>query len=312
MKLKKASQNITLMALMAAFNAIFALLMYLLPALSIILYLILPFITTLVVIKCSPRYLIIYYLASIAICFVINLQGLEYIIFTLIPSLITGTVFGVCLEKKLNIGLIIILSSFCQFAVSLLTLPLINLIYTNDEHAILEVFKVFLGAEREHLLYKIFLPLTFSIALAQNIISFLIVSSELSKFKIDINYDNKFGIAYSLINIGLMVLTILSAFFFDDLMYLFLAISIVLTALLVTSLMEQQKKILIVILGLSIIFILIGSIVISKINNLYVPLLVFFPIALITILQILTNKLTRTSKNVKLNEKEEKSDALNS
>lgn len=292
MKLKKASQNITLIALMAAFNAIFALLMNLLPALSIILYLILPFITTLVIIKCSPRYLAIYYLASIAVSFVLNLQGLEFIIFTLIPSLVTGTVFGFCLERNINIGLIILLSSFCQFVISLITIPLINLIYTNDGHAILDVFKVFLGSEREHLLYKIFLPLTFSIALAQNIISFLIVSSELSKFKIKINYDNKFGIAYSFINIGLMILTVLSAFFFDDLMYLFLAISIAITALLITSLIEKQKKILIVILCLSIVFILVGSIIITKINNLYVPLLIFFPIILITILQMLTNRLT--------------------
>ena len=235
------TSNLTFIALMAAFNIIFAVLMLLLPALSLVLYLFLPFVSTLVILFCKGKYLPVYYISSLAISFIININGLEYIIFTLLPSLITGTIFGFCLKKKVNIGITILISTICQTIFSLITIPLINLIYTNNRN-IIDIFMAFLGKEKEHLTYKLFLPATLVVALTQNIISFLIISSELTKFKIELNDSNRHYMAYSYLNALFVVITFISIFLFDDLMFLLLSFNIILFFLSVFSFELKNKK----------------------------------------------------------------------
>ena len=209
----------------------------------------------------------------------------------MIPSLITGTVFGICIEKKVNIGITIVISSFCQFVFGIATIPLINLIYTNDNHSILEVFKTILGENKEFLLYKLFLPINYVVALAQNIISFLLISSSITRFKVEIITKNSNQLAYSCTCIILSVLTILSALFFDDLMYLFLAMCISLVSLIVLDLFEN-KTIGILITSISVIGFIILFVIFAKSNSLLVPLAVLFPIVVISTYKffILINK----------------------
>ena len=289
MKRTKAISNLTFIALMAAFNVVFAALMIFLPALSIILYLLLPFVTTMVILVCQKKYYIIYFIASIFLCFIINMQGLEYIIFTLLPSLITGTILGICIEKKVNIGTAIIISSICQFVFSIVTIPLINLIYTNDNHSILEVFKTILGENKEYLLYKIFLPITYVTSLAQNIISFLLISSSITHFKVDIVSDDGNQLAYSSTCIGLTLLTIISIFVYDDVMYLLIAINISIFSLIISTLIANIKdKLVIIILVISLLTFLILFIALVNVNNLYVPMALLAPIMIISLFKLLT------------------------
>lgn len=291
MKKSKATSNLTFIALMSAVNVIFALLMTFLPVLSLLLYLMLPYITTMVILVCQKKYYLVYFIASIFLSFIINTQGIEYTIFTLLPSLITGTIFGICIEKKVNIGITIIISSFCQFLFSMATIPLINLIYTNDNHSILEVFKTILGENKEFLLYKLFLPINYVVALAQNIISFLLISSSITRFKVEIVTKNSNQLAYSCACITISILTILSALFFDDLMYLFLAMCISLVSLIVLDLFEN-KTIGILITSISVIGFIILFVIFAKSNTLLVPLAMLFPIVVISTYNffILVNK----------------------
>lgn len=285
-KNRTLANNITFIALMAAFNFIFALLMVYLPAFSLVLYVFLPFVTTITVLHVDKKYLSIYYISSILLTFIINLNGLDFIIFTLIPSLITGSVFGICLEKKVNSVTAILLSSFCQFAFSLLTIPLINAIYMNNQ-SIINVFRAFLGENRENLTYKLFLPTVFAVSLAQNIISFLIISSEMNKFKVTINNSDELSIAYSYIACGLFLLTIISIFVFDDLMYLLLSLTLVLSLLLLFTNQLKYKKALISIGTITIILMVISLVIMTCANlTLYAPLLLLIPCLIIIIFSL--------------------------
>lgn len=285
-KNRTLANNITFIALMAAFNFIFALLMVYLPAFSLVLYVFLPFVTTITVLHVDKKYLSIYYISSILLTFIINLNGLDFIIFTLIPSLITGSVFGICLEKKVNSVTAILLSSFCQFAFSLLTIPLINAIYMNNQ-SIINVFRTFLGENREYLTYKLFLPTVFAVSLAQNIISFLIISSEMNKFKVTINNSDELSIAYSYIACSLFLLTIISIFVFDDLMYLLLSLTLVLSLLLLFTNQLKYKKALISIGTITIILMVILLVIMIGANlTLYAPLLLLIPCLIIIIFSL--------------------------
>lgn len=285
-KNRTLANSITFIALMAAFNFIFALLMVYLPAFSLVLYVFLPFVTTITVLHVDKKYLSIYYISSILLTFIINLNGLDFIIFTLIPSLITGSVFGICLEKKVNSVTAILLSSFCQFAFSLLTIPLINAIYMNNQ-SIINVFRTFLGKNREYLTYKLFLPTVFAVSLAQNIISFLIISSEMNKFKVTINNSDELSIAYSYIACGLFLLTIISIFVFDDLMYLLLSLTLVSSLLLLFTNQLKYKKALISIGTITIILMIILLVIMTCANlTLYAPLLLLIPCLIIIIFSL--------------------------
>lgn len=285
-KNRTLANSITFIALMAAFNFIFALLMVYLPAFSLVLYVFLPFVTTITVLHVDKKYLSIYYISSILLTFIINLNGLDFIIFTLIPSLITGSVFGICLEKKVNSVTAILLSSFCQFAFSLLTIPLINAIYMNNQ-SIINVFRTFLGESREYLTYKLFLPTVFAVSLAQNIISFLIISSEMNKFKVTINNSDELSIAYSYIACGLFLLTIISIFVFNDLMYLLLSLTLTLSLLLLFTNQLKYKKALISIGTITIILMVILLVIMIDANlTLYAPLLLLIPCLIIIIFSL--------------------------
>ncbi|MCH5172205.1 MAG: hypothetical protein J1F31_05215 [Erysipelotrichales bacterium] len=286
-KRESLASNLTFIALMSAINIIFAALMLFLPALSLILYLILPLVSTMTILFCKSKYLPIYYIVSIAVAFIINLNGLEYIIFTLIPSLITGTIFGLCIEKKVNIGITILVSSICQFLFSLATIPLINAIYTNNRDLI-SIFSSFLGEEKAHLTYKLFLPLTLVVSLTQNIISFLIISSEIVKFKIELNDSNHHYIAYSYLNALIVIVTLISIWLFDDLMFLLLSISIILFFLSLFSLKLKNNKwfilggIIVSILGF-VIFVLLSQFSLK----LYAPFAIDFPILIFVLFDII-------------------------
>lgn len=285
-KNRTLANNITFIALMAAFNFIFALLMVYLPAFSLVLYVFLPFVTTITVLHVDKKYLSIYYISSILLTFIINLNGLDFIIFTLIPSLITGSVFGICLEKKVNSVTAILLSSFCQFAFSLLTIPLINAIYMNNQ-SIINVFRTFLGENREYLTYKLFLPTVFAVSLAQNIISFLIISSEMNKFKVTINNSDELSIAHSYIACSLFLLTIISIFVFNDLMYLLLSLTLTISLLLLFTNQLKYKKALISIGTITIILMVILLVIMIDANlTLYAPLLLLIPCLIIIIFSL--------------------------
>lgn len=299
-KKESATSNLTFIALMSAINIVFATLMLFLPALSLIIYLFLPLATTLTTIFCKKKYWIIYFVASLGMSFIINLNGIEYIIFTLIPSLITGTIFGIRIEKKANIGITILISSFFQFLISLLTIPVINMIYTNNDN-IINIFRTFLGEDKAFLTYKLFLPLTFVVALAQNIISFLIVSSQVNKFNIAINDSNPHYVAYSYLNFALIIINVLSIFFFNDLMYLLLSLSIVIALISVCSLPVKSNKLFIILGSVMLLNIFIGFIIFSQRGySLYTPTLLLTLTLYITIFDIVYSLFKKNKQHAKI------------
>lgn len=299
-KRESLASNLTFIALMSAFNIIFAVLMLFLPTLSLILYLLLPFISTLVVLFCKTKYLPIYYLASIAVSFIININGLEYIIFTLLPSLITGTIFGICLKKKANISFTILITSICQFLFSIVTIPIINIIYTNNRN-IIDIFASFLGENKAHLTYKLFFPVTLVVALTQNIISFLIISSEIKKFNVELNESNYHYIACSFLNAVLVVFTFISIFLFDDLMFLLLSFSIILFFLSLFSFELKNNKWFILSSIIMSVICFVAFVLLAQFSlNLYIPLVIDIPILSFILFDIVYYLFKKNKSNAKI------------
>ena len=116
------------MAIMAAINVVFILLATFLPYLYFLLLFLLPLTSTFVMVFCEKRYYIIYSLATIGLCFLASFNNIGDTFFYIIPSILTGAITGLLIEKQFNGIWIIILTSLIQFIVSIFVLPLIKLI----------------------------------------------------------------------------------------------------------------------------------------------------------------------------------------
>ena len=224
------SQCITFMAIMAAINVIFVLLTTFVPFLLFLLVFLLPLSCTLVVLMCPKKYFIIYAFATIGLCLIVTIYNISDTLFYIIPSIVTGFVFAVCVEQKVNFSIGIILASFVQFGLSYAAIPLIKLITQVD---ILLVFEQAFGiGEIDNLQTFEFLAV-FLVSFVQELISYLVIKYGLQKLNYKIEEDRTslliIGLAL-LINLFLSLLFILLewsifvVFFFTSLFFGFVLV----------------------------------------------------------------------------------------
>jgi len=194
-------QNMTYIALMCAINVIFVLLTTILPYLFLLIIFLLPLTSVIIYLFCKKRFFPIYAISTIALCLIFNLWRVTDTIFYVVPSIVTGFLFGVCIERKVPVFFTILLTTIAQVALTYASFPLIKLIVEVDT---IEYFlRVFQLSEFE---FKDYLPPIFILAISsiQILFTFLIVKEEIAKLKIevvdkDINAWVVFGVQMSLI-----------------------------------------------------------------------------------------------------------------
>ncbi len=125
-------ENITFMAIIAAFYAIASLIVSFVPALSLLFMLVLPLLSVLVVLYCENKYLIIYFIAALVLSLIASIHNLYVSFFYLIPALITGIVMGLLIKAKVTSSLVFLLTSFIQVGISFLGIVFIRWIYEID------------------------------------------------------------------------------------------------------------------------------------------------------------------------------------
>ena len=120
-------QNISYMALMAAINVVFVLLTTFIPYLFFLIVFVLPLTSTIVMLFCKKRYFIIYALATLSLCLLITISNIGDTLFYVLPSIITGAVFGLMLERGINNTWIIIINTMIQAIITYASFPIISL-----------------------------------------------------------------------------------------------------------------------------------------------------------------------------------------
>lgn len=169
-------QNMTYMALMAAINFIFILLSNFIPFLIFVLVFVLPLVSTVVSVFCKKRYFIIYFTVTIAICIFINLPDT---LFYVIPSLITGFIFGIMFENRINPLLTIFITTIVQTILSFGFIAIYKLITgVNIVEGIINILNLQNYKYINFVKYVIF----FVLSLIQEGVTFLVLNSQISKF----------------------------------------------------------------------------------------------------------------------------------
>ena len=223
-------QNITFMAIMAAINIIFVLITTFVPVLVAVILFVLPFTSVLVTIFCQKRYYPLYIVATIGLCIVSTIWNFSDTIFYVVPSMISGFVFGILAKYKFPLLYLIIAPAVIQFAFSYLAIPLIELIYGFN---IIDTFLNAFHLNDFNYINLIVPSFIFIISLIQALISYMIIRDELNKFNFPLFEGKDYFWINIAVNLALLVLTLIFSFFNLGLAYLFLNISLVVSTYLI-------------------------------------------------------------------------------
>ena len=231
-------ENMTYMGLMAAINVVFVLLTTFVPFLFFLIVFVLPLTSTIVALHCEKRYFPIYAFATVGLCFLVTIWHIDDTLFYVIPSIITGFVFALLIEKKISSQWIIILTAIIQVGFTYLSIPIIKGLFNRD---IVHDFAVVFGLGNFKYLNYLAPAFIFILALVQEILSYIVISEEIKRFGFEINEPKL--ISYPMM-LGLLIsglFTLLFGFVFPELSYAFLLVDLYFAAFLFVGLMKKKK-----------------------------------------------------------------------
>lgn len=236
-KRKTLLQNMAFMGIMAAINIIISVISAFSPIVSVILVIFLPLTSTLVELFCEDKYYPIYAVATFGLGIVATLWNMQMTFFTLLPSLITGFIFGLFAKHRFHPVWSVLAASLLQALITLLFIPLINLIFDVD---IIYTFKAaFNLVEKENI--NIIIPaFIVAISFAQIVLSYIVISNEIRKFHEEMSYEENsymiFGIVGSIVSASIIGLYFVSL----TLGYIFLILSIFFASFILVSFIKDK------------------------------------------------------------------------
>lgn len=254
-----------LMGIMSAINIIIAVVCSLVPWIAIFLILILPLTSVLVEIFCKDKYYPIYALATFGLALVATLWNMETTIFYVLPSLLTGYVFGLLAKKKIPSIYSILGSSLIQMGLTLAFIPLINFIFGVD---VVLTFKTFFNLADSKNIDVIVPAFIFVISLIQMALSYIIISEEIKKIGVYPIAQERFQWIYQLV-LGIISLSIIGVAFLSlEVAYVLLMISIYLSVFIIIDYISSKYWHILIIFGAGIILnVIIFALYFTKIKE---------------------------------------------
>lgn len=235
-------ENITYMALMAAINVIFVLLTYFVPFLVFLLIFVLPLSSTIVTLYCKKRYYPIYAIATVGICLLVTISNIGDTIFFVVPSIITGFVFGILVKTKTPSILIILTTTIIQV---LLTYPGLLLatqvLYPDQEDIFFSLAKMFGIQSNPYLNYVKHLCIG-GIALIQETVSFLVIKEESERIGVSFEDNDWMDKLLPVLSLFVMIIfSLVFAFAYSEISYLFMIGSTLLVVYEIIKLFSLRK-----------------------------------------------------------------------
>ena len=292
-------QNISYMALMAAINVVFVLITRFVPILFFLIVFVLPLTSVIVTLHCKKRYFPIYAVATIGLCLICTIGQLYDTIFYVIPSVISGFVFGLLVEKKIPAFWIIISTTVIQILFTYVSIPLIDLI---TGQSIVNVFATAFGVKDFIYLDYVVPCFIFFMALAQEVLAYVIIREELPKFGYQLNEPKLLPLSLFIGLVISIILVVIFVFIYGPLAYLFTLFALLFAIYSIAYLIMENKTVIYILLGTSAIlsFFLFGIIYryITQPLGLTLINIFFFTIAIIV---LINNYLLKGHKKDRIN-----------
>lgn len=241
-------QNIAYLALMAAINVIFVLLTALFPPLMFILVFILPLASTVVAVFCKKRYFPIYFIVTIGLCLLVSFGIYIYdTFFYVIPSLITGFIFGILIEKKVSGIHILTSTTIIQYLLTYLTFIILNAVVTG-----VNFFDVVLGIfGLQNFQFKEVFTHVFCFLLAgiQMLFTYILIKYEVKKLGIEVNLNDDKSYISNFASIVAIILSVAMYFVYAPLVYVCMFIALYYFVYQIILLLLEKKKLYFILIG---------------------------------------------------------------
>ena len=236
--------NITYMALMVAINVLFIALDTVIPFLMLLLIFFLPFVSAVVSYFCQKKYYIIYAVASVGLCFLINFADT---IFYIIPAIVSGFLIGLLLDKKIHPFWMILSSTLVEVVLSYAFIPLINLL-TNTDIVVtfLTIFHLQDFAFKDELIYLFIL----FIALTQCSLTHFVLLTDVKKLGIETDTHVDSFVPYVIGLFACLVIGLVFAFTYTPPSLTFIALSFYFAIFLLVDIIPCKQVVIYVILGI--------------------------------------------------------------
>lgn len=305
-KKEKLIDNIAYMAIMAAINVVFTLITTLSPILVILIVFVLPLTSTIVTLYCKKRYFPIYAFVTISLCFLVTIWNISDTLFYVIPSIVSGFIFGLLILKKVHSTLIIFISSIAQTILTILSIPLIKALLNID---IINVFSSLLNLNNFKYLDFVSYSFIFFLSLTQISLSFIIIKDELIKFDYDINKNKIKPYIYMILVLSFSLMSMIFSFIkepktdvyiFGPISYLLMYFSLYFFIFVFIDSFNERRLFLYISYIFSIfLFIILFGLLYEKIVSPYGLLLIQILFVMITIISFMNKYLFKKKINIK-------------
>lgn len=287
-------QNMAFLAIMAAVNIVLLFLCRFLPYLLLLLTLILPFVSLLVTVLCKKRYYPIYIVTTIGLSLLVSFDSINNILFYILPGVLSGFVFGYCLEKQIPSNYSILYSAFIYVVCSYLSVLVCSSVL---EVPIEDLYFSILNLDE--FVYKSYLiaPFIFAIGVIQSSLSYLVIQNEIKKLGIiEKEIDSNFDVIYLLIFI---LLTLISVLVQPEIYIMFLGFAIYEFLHLEKALFFKSRKLFMITLGVvGITGIFSFAILYKALDPQYCLSIFLIPLFIVGIIVVSNNCLTKRKKTI--------------
>lgn len=291
--------NIALLGIFSAILASFSILMALIPGLSIVFGLFLPLVSAVAIYFTENKYIPFYITGAAAICIGITFFNIGDTLFFVIPSIISGSLFGFMRTKKILPQLNLFVIGLAQFVLHLTAYYL--LIAITGINMVNVIFS-FLGfAGEEYATFIIYPAISFMLAfsLGETGFNYLVIEGFLNKFSEEAKEKHWITrLILSLVSVGLGILCIVLGRFERHELMIFFVISTYFSLSGLDMLFMEKKAIWIyVLLGFSFLLSMILAAIINPMfdEKFSAASFAVFPICLsvVTFVSIIENKMAQ-------------------
>ena len=289
--------SIPLMSLLISLNLILIILMTYLPYLSMVLFLLMPLPSIIYFLYIKFKYYYIYFLSSFLLGLLVSIGDISYCLTSLLPILLITPLIGFLLNKKVDIFLIIIISSVLMFLINIGLIYLLNFIYNIDFiNNILFLLKLNNNEVINLLLPTIIYLVTLAQIFIMTFINFKEINS-INKISFLNIYNDLIGIIVTLV----FTLITLVTYFFDIKIFILLLVISFISSLNIFVFKRkylQNSIIFLVFLILAWILYIIILPNFSYINALFITLLLPIALSIYKIIYLLIDKIKHHDKRI--------------
>lgn len=264
----EGTKALTFSSIMSAISIVLILVSFFSGDVGLFLIFILPLCASLVAVYVDFKYSLIYFIST----FLISCFDLQLALFIVIPSLVSGIIFGKLIKIYLQGYYIIIINTLALLLLQIGATYLIDLIYKiNLVDSIGKILKL-----NEVTFNNAYILFLFLLSLIEISLNYLIISSELKKFDFEFKETKDHFLLNFFIEIILIIASITLMFFNHQYGFLFVGISLFFGVVLAyyNFSFYQNKRIVIIQMPLYLISLISIMILFSYIKNDYRPYLI--------------------------------------